>query len=322
MTPPRRRGRSRSRRWMLRALVVGAAGTGIGGVLSGANAFTSGSVPRQSKVNVAPDDSAIIGLSIPDTVQRKKQVRLADITNNGSDTYTLEISLDNPTQGTVYGPNGSGDTVTLTLDPGDTGTVDINTDEKKGTAIPFTISRSDPEFSFTINRQTTVKGGFEGPVTLELSGSVGSPGKSGKFNFTLKNTGDVDVKLRKIGIVETSTGADYVDDGGSLLNATTGTEYVTDQIPVDNTTDDSTLKEMTPKPVLDYQNDGDENPKSIDFTFDKFRSDDGPGEGNGNGNSPINMQGEDVKIELEVENLQDGTTTTGTVNLCSDSCGF
>jgi len=311
---------------MLRALVVGAAGTGIGGVLSGTNAFTSGSVPRQSKVNVAADDSAIIGLSIPDTVQRKKQVRLADITNNGSDTYTLEISLDDPTQGTLYGPNGSGKTVGLTLVPGATGTVEIETDEKKGTSIPFTISRSDPEFSFTINRQTTVKGGFEGPVELELSGSVSSNGNSGKFNFTLENTGDVDVKLRKIGIVETTTEADYVDGDGSLFNATTGTEYVTEQIPVDNTTDDSTLKEMTPKPVLDYQTDGDEDRKSIDFTFDKFRSNDGPGngkgKGDGNGNSPVDMRGQDVKIELEVENLQDGTTTTGTVNLCSDSCGF
>lgn len=171
MTPPRRsrrRTRGRSRRWVLRGLVASAVGGGIWTILGGADAFTSGTVARNSSANVATDDSAILGLLIADTVKRNQRALLAEITNNGLATYTLAVSLDDPTQGTLYGPNGSGETVTLTLDPGATGSVDIETSEKKGTTIPFTISRSAPEFSFAIHRQTTAEAGnTEGLVTID-----------------------------------------------------------------------------------------------------------------------------------------------------------
>jgi hypothetical protein len=302
---------------VLDALLVGGLGAGVGTALHGATAFTGGTVPRNSTVNVAPDGSAILGLSIADSVQRKTQTLLAELTNNGTESYTLTISLDDPTQGTLYGPNGSGDSVTLTLDPGTTGSIDVETDEQKGTTIPFTISRSAPDFSFSIDRATRVKGGFEEPVALELSGSVSSPGKgnSGKFRFTLENTGDVDVELLEIGIVETTNPmADFVTGNGSLYDRDSGTEYVTDRISIDSSTSGSTLRAMDPSPVLDYQTDGDDDSKLLRFEFDKFRSDSQGGN--------VNMRGEDVKIELRVRNVRDGTISTGTVDLCSGQCDF
>jgi len=314
---PRRRGRDgRTRRQVLVGAVTAGIGAGVGGLLYDANAFTSGTVPRNSTVQVAADENAIVGLSIADSVQRKTRTLLAELTNNGTDPYTLTVALDDLAQGTLYGPNGSGDSVTLTLDPGTTGSIDVETDEQKGTTIPFTISRSVPEFSFSIDRETTVKGGFEEPVTLELSGSVSSPGKgnSGKFRFTLENTGDVDVELLEIGIVETTNPmADYVTGNGSLYDRDSGTEYVTDRIPIDSSTSGSTLRAMDPTPVLDYQANGDDS-KLVRFEFDKIRSDSQGGN--------VNMQGEDVKIELRVRNVRDDTISTGTVDLCSGQCDF
>lgn len=288
---------------------------GVGGLLWDASAFTSGTVPRNSTVQVADDENAIVGLSIADSVERKTRTLLADLTNNGTESYALTVALTDPTQGTLHGPNGSGDSVTLTLDPGATGSVDVETDEQKGATIPFTISRDAPEFSFSIDRETTVKGGFEEPVTLELSGTVTSPGKSGKYEFELENTGDVDVELLEIGILETTDpNARSLNNKGNNQPTLNGDrKYVTEEIPIKGRMDPYERKPMDPKPVLDHQSDDDEDPKSIGFVFDRFKDEN---------SDNVDMRNDDVKIELKVKNVRDGTTSIGTVDLCSGSCDF
>lgn len=318
--PPKRRSRRRgpgtSRRRVLQALGLGAVGAGVGVALGGANAFTTGTIDRQSSATVADDDSAIVGLDVADTVPRGQQAFLAAITNNGTDASAIDVSLDDPAQGTLYGPTGSGHTVTLALDPAETGSVEIQTQEPDGTTIPFTVSRSAPEFSFEIDRWTTVNaGGFDEPVSIELEGSTSTAGNSGQFRFALTNTGTVDVDLVAIGVVETTNDrADYVSEGESLRNRDTGTVYVSDGIPFDSTTSDSTLVSLDPIPRLDHENDGDETPKSISLEFNKFRSN-SPG-------PPADMRGVDVKIELKVRYGSDDSITTGVVNLCSGDCDF
>lgn len=158
-----------SRRALLGTLATGVAGLGIGSSVLRSSSYTSGSASRDSVVQVAGDtDGALLGLLVADTVRRKQQSLLCEITNNAGRTLAIDVSLDDPTQGTLTGPNGSGSTVSLTLADGGTDSVDLTSDEQNGTVVPFSITHSGTDLSFDIGRQTTVESGNNtGEVTID-----------------------------------------------------------------------------------------------------------------------------------------------------------
>jgi len=315
---PRRRPRDgrTGRRNVLAALATGVAGIGLGLNVLQPSAYTSAVAGRGANADVADDTNAVLGMeglsdSEKDTV----------FTNNSSEKMEIELDaapyedesqikwdVDDP----VTDSDNDSNPLTFSLAAGSSATGNVKGDDKVTfDAIAERISGGTVVGRIEATRTIDV------PVinNLDLSGNVSSSGNSGKFEFTLKNTGDVDVELRKIGIIETTTDADYVSGNGSLKNVDSGNTIVTSQISIDNSTSDSTLETISPRPVLDYQTDGDGTPNEITFEFKKF-------ERSGNGQPNVDMRGEDVKIELEVENLKDGSVVTAPVNLCSGNCNF
>jgi hypothetical protein len=157
--PPRRNG-DRGRRNLLAAVATGIAGIGLGVNVLKPSAYTSARAGRSASANVAGDtEGALLGLLVNDPVKRNKQELLVEITNNTDQTLNLNVSLDTPSQGTLFGPNGSGDTVSLTLAAGATESVDIESREPDGTVVPFSIVRNAYDFSFDLSRETTVQSG-------------------------------------------------------------------------------------------------------------------------------------------------------------------
>lgn len=139
---------------------------GAGGALAGLGAvegitdtvaFTSAEAPRRVALSVADDQNAIVGLTINDPVKKNNRELLVEIQNDTTATVDFTVSLDDCTQGTLYGPNGSGCSVGLTLSPGGSGTVDIEA-STTGT-IPFTVSGTSSSFNFEAGRTTTAESG-------------------------------------------------------------------------------------------------------------------------------------------------------------------
>lgn len=118
-------------------------------------------------VSVADDPDAIVGLLVADSVKRNNREELVDIENGTGYQVTFTVSLDDCTQGTLYGPNGSGCAVDLTLSPGASKSVDIEA-SVKDTTIPFTIRGSSSEFAFEATRESTaVSGNTSGPILFK-----------------------------------------------------------------------------------------------------------------------------------------------------------
>lgn len=171
---PRRRSRGPGssgvrRRAVLGTLATGVAGLGIGHGVVTSSSYTSGSAGRGSQADIAGDtNGALLELLVADSVQKNQQSLLCEITNNAGETLAIDVSLDDPSQGTLTGPNGSGSTVSLTLSDGGTGSVDLTSGEPDGTVVPFSILHSGTDFSFDIARQTTVKSGnTSGEVSID-----------------------------------------------------------------------------------------------------------------------------------------------------------
>lgn len=212
---PRRRSRGPgssgvSRRTLLGTLATGVAGLGIGHSVVTSSSYTSASAGRDSVVQIAGDtNGALLGLLVSDTVRRKQQSLLCEITNNAGQTLAIDVSLDDPSQGTLTGPNGSGSTVSLTLSDGGTGSVDLTSNEKKGTVVPFSILHSGPDFSFDIDRQTTVESGNNsGPVTVDKVQQFASDATADEWTIKrLKATTDnYDLDTVELTVEEQSTG--------------------------------------------------------------------------------------------------------------------
>lgn len=171
-----------------RRLLVGAGTVLVGaGAASGFEtvAFSSATAPRSTNVSVADDPDAIVGLLVADSVKRNSRDQLVDIENGTDHTVDFTVSLDDCTQGTLYGPNGSGCSVGLTLSPGASQSVDIEA-SVKDTTIPFTIVGSSAEFDFEATRETTaVAGNASGPIQFKKL--QGFSANSSSDDWTISN---------------------------------------------------------------------------------------------------------------------------------------
>lgn len=299
----RRRGpdagsRLLSRRRFLVGLAAATTGTG----LVTASAYDVADVKRFVQATVTSDANGILGFTGYDDTSTTPT-----FTNNS--TYSMSITLDSSesvefdvgTDGAYAVPP-----VTFSLASG----------ASKDVAIQFTGECADAG-SAVVSTETPLDDGGEtvGSVSftrewkipasgqVQFSGTASSSGNSGKYEFELENTGCEDVTFVGIGIKQTTTDAEFVSGGGSLIDAN-GTELVTDSIPVDSSNPDSdTRRDFNQDVVLSVNG-------TATWEFDKFQRSE-------QGNPNVDMQGEDVKIRLY---LSDGSTKTE--QLCLGSCDF
>lgn len=136
--------------------------------------FSSVSSVRGTRVQTADDPDALLGLLVSDTVKKNSRELLVEVTNNLEDDIDVTVSLDDGTQGTLYGPNGdSGNTIAFSLvaataDSTDSAAVDIEANVD-GTVIPFTVAAVTPNSSASVEgtRETeAVSGKTEGSVVI------------------------------------------------------------------------------------------------------------------------------------------------------------
>ncbi|NHN43317.1 hypothetical protein G9C85_16995 [Halorubellus sp. JP-L1] len=210
---PRRRPRKTDRtgrRRLLAAAATSVAGIGLGLNVIQPSAYTSAVMNRQSSMNVAGDtDGALLGLLVADSVKKNNQELLVEITNNASRTLTMNVSLDDPNQGTLYGPNGPNSPVSLTIDPGVSKSVDIDSSEPDGTTVPFSIGRNGSKLSFDIGRQTTVQAGnTSGEVSIDKLNQFGVNQSADEWTIkTLEaSSTNYDLDTVELEIIEQSSG--------------------------------------------------------------------------------------------------------------------
>lgn len=191
---------------------------GMGTVLVGSGAVSSFETDafdvalanRTSNVSVVDDDSAYVGLFVSDTVQRNQQELLAEITNNTDETLDITVELNDPTQGTIYGPDGSGDSVSLTLDPGVVGSVDIEATVSE--TVHFTVTATAPGVGFEIVRSTEA-----------VSGNTDAPTADAGGPYSVDEGNDVELDgTGSSGNIQ-SYSWNIVDGPGSLTDADTST---------------------------------------------------------------------------------------------------
>lgn len=200
-----------------RRLLVGA-----GTVLVGAGAasafdtvaFSSATAPRTTNVSVADDPDAIVGLMVSDSIRKNKQDPLVDIENGTGHTVDFTVSLDDCTQGTLYGPNGSGCSVGLTLLSGASKTVEIEA-SVNDTTVPFTITGNSSEFAFEATRETTA-----------VSGNTAGAVKFHQLQEFSVNSGDDDWTIKNIDIRD-NDGDDDLDRVEFVIEDSSGTVRAT-----------------------------------------------------------------------------------------------
>lgn len=272
--------------------------------------FSNVTAGRGVSVDTATDPNALLGLE-----NLSSGGKTPTFTNNAADE--MDITLDSPDDATftVVGGNQSGSTVTFSLASGASQEVEV--DGPDPTTVDIVVDLLDGGTKvgeITLQRDVSVS---QASAVREIQGSANSAGNSGKYEFQLENTGDIDVTVVGIGINQTTNqNAQFVSGGGSLFDSD-GTELVSDRIPVDSSNPDSdTRRNLDPDLTLNAGN-------SATLEFNKFRtgkSGGGNGNGNGNGNggsANADMRGEDVQITLYFE---DGSE--GTFDLCIGGCDF
>lgn len=184
--------------------------------------FSSVSAVRGTTVQTADDPDALLGLLVSDTVKKNSRELLVEVTNNLTDDIDVTVSLDDGTQGTLYGPNGdSGNTVAFSLvaataDSTDSAAVDIEAGVD-GTVISFTVTAVTPDSSTSITgtRETeAVSGNTKEVVTID---------KVKKFSA---NATDDDWTIRDIRVTSTEFELDRIeyevtDENGTVVGTRT-----------------------------------------------------------------------------------------------------
>ncbi len=151
-----------------RRAALGLVATGTFAAASETFGFSNTTATRGSSVDVVGDSSAYVAMLVSDQVQKNQQAPLVDLTNNVDQTVDVTVSLNDCAQGTLYAPGGtSGCSVTVTLSPGGSATVDLEAGVG-GVEVPFTVDAVGPDFSMQATRSTSaVSGNTEGAVTID-----------------------------------------------------------------------------------------------------------------------------------------------------------
>ena len=279
-----------------RRSALGLIGGGALLTLSGSGAFSSSSAGRGVSIQAADDSAAFLGL------EGLGSDGDATFTNRTNDTITIDLEILE----ILEQPDGAdGDPEDVTIDVGDDG------DEETGSA-EFELDSGDDEVVIlggpaervlaSIDGEFTRDGDRTGAISMEremdvsqadqvqLTPNVESTGASGRFEFELQNTGDIDVEFAFLAIDDTTADSDEVDDG--LYDETDDIRVVEGPIPVvGGEPEPEDFREFDPQVVLAAGEDGDGDARV--FEFDRFLS-------TGQGGRPhADMRGESVTITIE-----------------------
>ena len=139
--------------------------------------FSDVTAVRESVIDSADDSDALLGLFVPDSIERKGRSVLVEITNNLTADIDGTVSLSEG-QGTLYDPNGNpGDPASFSLvgsteNTTDSAIIEIDPENYEG-PIRFEITAAAPNgaFSFEGTRETeSVKDPEGSGVTITDSG--------------------------------------------------------------------------------------------------------------------------------------------------------
>jgi hypothetical protein len=278
---------------------------GAGSLLSKSGAFSAVTAARSTSVTSAADDAAQLSMtqlgdpSTPVTLTNRTN-RPMIVTLTSPDAAEFDVGDDD---------TNDGSTATFSIAQGASVDVDLLAD---GPVLLDVVAELQDNGS-TVGRielqreaETQSQAG-----QVQVTPNVTSTGNSGKYEFELENSGDIDVSIEGIGILET-TNPDTVEvSGGGILNVG-GTSVLSAPIPIDNASPNTDTRR-----TLD-------SPESLTtgvtktFEFDKFQTGgNGNGNGNGGGNSHAKMNNDDIRIRLY---FTDGSSTV--VELCDGGCSF
>jgi hypothetical protein len=289
----RRRGAGVSRRGLLGSVAIALGG---GSLLSESSAYTAVTGARPTSVSTAADDAAQLSLtqlgdaSTPVTFTNRSG-RSMLVTVTSPDAVDFDVGDDDTNEGS---------TATFSIAQGASVDVDLLAD---GTVLLDVVAELQ-ENGTTVGRielQREAEAQSQAGQ-VQVTPNVKSAGNSGKYEFGLENTGDIDVTIEGIGILET-TNPDAVEvAGGAILDSPQGS-VLSRPIPIDSTQPDSDTRRTLDQTVSLNTNEGEKI-----FEFDRFLT--------ANGNN-AKMKGDDVRIRLY---FTDGSSTV--VDLCLNGCSF
>jgi hypothetical protein len=293
--PPRRSG-DRGRRNLLAAVATGIAGIGLGANVLKPSAYTSARAGRSASANVADDPNAVLGL------EGLNDTSVTPTFTNQSDA-TMDITLDAVETGIEWDVGDDGtyeqDPVTFQLSSGAFRDIAV----KGANEVTVNIT-ADLTSNGTVTGRIELERVIDVPqsnVVQEIQGSAKAAGNSGKYEFDLENTGDIDVTLVGVGVNET-TNPDAASVGKNGILLASGQSVVSTPIPVDSSA-----------PNEDTRVDFDRNVAlgagtTKSFEFDRFLD--------SNGNN-AKMKDEDLRVTFY---FSDGSS--GVVELCLNGCNF
>lgn len=212
---------------LTRRTALGLIGAGSMLSVSRSRSFSQFVAGREANVTIAHDADAIVGLLVTDTVKRNDRESLLDIENRTGDAVDFTVSLDDCTQGTLYGPNGAGCSVGSTLATGASKTIQIEA-SVKDTTVPFTIVGTAPGFRFEATRETTAVSG-NSPGALLFKKLDGFTADVDDDDWTLKNVdvrdGDGDADLDRVEFEITDSGGTVRATRTDLCGCNGGSKY-------------------------------------------------------------------------------------------------
>lgn len=292
---PRRNGGT-GRRNLLAAVATGVAGIGIGLNVLKPEAYTSAVLGRGANAAVTDDPNAVLGMEgLTDTSVTPT------FTNRSS--ATMDVTLDAVETGIEWDLGDDGtyvtDPVTFTLGSGSSTELAVKgADEVTADITAVRSANGTTTGRIELQRVIDVP---QSNVVQEIAGSAKAAGNSGKYEFELENTGNVDVSLVGVGVNETTNpNATQVDGSGILIAP--GGSVVSNEIPVDSSDPSSVTR-------VDFDQSVPLNAgQTKSFEFDRFRDSSGKN---------AKMKGADLRVTFY---FTDGSS--GVVELCLNGCSF
>lgn len=275
---------------LTRRAALGLVATGSVISISESQSFSQLVAGRGIAVSTADDLDAILGLSgVSDAGT------IPTFTNQSSDPMVVTLSSSDASVEFDVGNTGS-----FTSDP-------APFDLAIGASVEVGVTGDSESVPVDVEAELRRNGETVGSIELlrdfavsqagqvQVTPNVKSAGNSGKYEYELENTGEIDVTIKALSIVETTeTTAAEVRNGG-ILNVN-GTSVVSSPIPVDDTF--AAFDSNVALEIGDTQT----------FEFDRFVDDSG---------NNAKMKGDDVKIRLK---FTDASTLL--VKLCLNGCDF
>lgn len=247
-------------------------------------AYTNLDFDRGSIFPSSSSSEGIINIEKTETVKAGEQENLINIENPLNYSQIIKVKLYDSDWSF---PDGS-KTQTFTLNSGQNRDVlvNINSNAQNNKEVKYDVEAESLDGSYLFTQENKVR--IINPV-LKISGAVEGVGASGKFNFNLKNEGDINVTLTDVQILSTSSNRAVKVSKGNILTAD-GQQVVSSPIIIGGN-----YKQLNPELFL-------EKGGEISFQFDRFQiSDDERGKPN------VDMRGESITVVFKFKNQADQT---------------